>query len=209
MNPGAKVAVGRAADIITVHIWRHPRVRGADGRCVGHTDLALDRRKAKRLAHRIRAFARQHGLPREIVTSPLQRCANVGRVLASWSWIHRIDPLLIEVNFGLWDGRAWSDISRAEVDQWCADLLNNRPGGGEAVAELLRRVSSWRPGTARLAVGHGGWLSAALWLGQHGPVAAASAVAPRDWPAAPAQGSRLMFRLTSGRLAAGRDCSAG
>jgi alpha-ribazole phosphatase len=209
MNPCASSSAEGASGIVTVHIWRHPRARCADGRCIGHTDLELDRRKAKRLAHRIRAFARQHGLPREVVTSPLRRCSDIGRVLAAWGWQHRIDPLLVEVDFGRWDGRAWSDIPQADIDQWCDDLLKHRPGGGESVDQLLLRVGRWRPDQARLAVGHGGWLSAALWLGKQVPAAAGTAIAPCDWPAAPALGSRLVMRLTASRITAGRDVAVG
>lgn len=182
--------VGHAAGGVTVHIWRHPRAQCAEGRCIGRTDLAVDRRKAKRLAHRIRTFARRHGLPRQVVTSPLRRCADVGRVLAAWGWVHRIDPLLIEVDFGHWDGKAWADIPRAEVDDWCLDLVRQRPGGGENVDQLLSRVGAWRPGTARLAVGHGGWLSAARWLASHRLTAPGLSITAADWPVAPAHGSR-------------------
>lgn len=176
------------ADTDTVFIWRHPRARGAEGRCIGRTDLAVDPRKAKRLAHRIRAFARRHGLPREVVTSPLRRCADVGRVLAAWGWQHRVDPALIEVDFGGWDGQAWCDVPRFEIDAWCADLVGHRPGGGENVGHLLARVSAWRPGTARLVVGHGGWLSAAQWLTKPGCATAAPRIAAVDWPPATAHG---------------------
>jgi alpha-ribazole phosphatase len=209
MTLPARSAVADVADDTTVHVWRHPRARGADGCCIGRTDLAVDRRKAKRLAHRILAFARLHRLPHVVVTSPLRRCADIGRVLAAWGWKHRIDPLLVEVDFGLWDGRAWSEIPQADIDQWCDDLLNHRPGGGESVDQLLLRVGRWRPDDARLAVGHGGWLSAALWLGKQVPAAAGTAIAPCDWPAAPALGSRLVMRLTASRITANRDVAAG
>jgi len=59
---------------MAVLAWRHPRPIGADGRCIGgRTDLPVDARKAKRLAHRIRAVARREGLVREAVCSPLER----------------------------------------------------------------------------------------------------------------------------------------
>lgn len=183
------------ADTDSVFIWRHPRARGAEGRCIGRTDLAVDPRKVKRLAHRIRAFARRHGLPREVLTSPLRRCADVGRVLAAWGWQHRIDLALIEVDFGDWDGRSWACIPRAEVDGWCADLVHYRPGGGENVDQLLGRVGAWRPGTARMAVGHGGWLSAALRSAKRGRDTAAPRIAAADWPVAPAHCSCTTFRL--------------
>ena len=44
---------------MTLSVWRHPQPVGAAGRCIGHTDLPVDARKAKRLAHRIRQAARQ------------------------------------------------------------------------------------------------------------------------------------------------------
>ncbi|RZL33467.1 MAG: fructose-2,6-bisphosphatase, partial [Rubrivivax sp.] len=90
-------------------IWRHPKPRGAEGRCIGgRTDLAVDPRKAKRLAHRIRANARRHALPREVVTSPLARAADVGRWLKRWGFRWRVDAALAEMDFGAWDGRGWS-----------------------------------------------------------------------------------------------------
>ena len=61
--------------------WRHPRPDGVAGRCIGHTDVPVDRRRAKRLAHRIRCAARREGWPKGVWTSPLRRCADVGRWL--------------------------------------------------------------------------------------------------------------------------------
>ena len=62
----------------TLYAWRHPRAIGAEGRCIGRTDLHVDPRRAKRLAHRIRALARRQRLPRIVITSPLQRSRAVG-----------------------------------------------------------------------------------------------------------------------------------
>lgn len=165
--------------------WRHPPARGAHGRCIGHTDLPVDPRRAKRLAHRIRAQARRWGLPCHVVTSPLQRSADVGRWLARWGWRHRIDPALSEVDFGAWDGRPWADIPRQAVDTWCADFVHHAPGDGESVAALLRRVRDFDPGPARVIVTHGGWLSAVAWLQSNDAAAPASA----SWPGAPRHGS--------------------
>ncbi len=44
------------------------------------------------------------------------------------------------MDFGAWEGQAWSAIPRAEIDAWAADPLRYQPGGGEAVADVLRRV---------------------------------------------------------------------
>lgn len=176
-----------------LHAWRHPRLRGTEGLCIGRADWPVHPRRVKRLAHRIRAFARRQGLPRSVVTSPLQRCRAVGQWLARWGWQHRSDPLLLELDFGRWDGQPWRAVARAEIDAWCARFPHHAPGGGECVAALLERVRRFDAGTAcRVVVTHGGWLSAAQWRQAHGDAAPCS----DGWPAAPRCGQRLDLGLT-------------
>ena len=168
---------------VDLWVWRHPRAIGAAGRCIGRSDLAVDPRKAKRLAARIRQAARRHGLPREIWTSPLQRAAAVGRVLRGWGWRHHVDARLHELDFGDWDGLSWRDIDRGEVARWEADFVHHAPGGGESQAALRSRIEAFLAETAPrgagprpvLAVSHAGWISAWLAGGECRDAA--------DWPA--------------------------
>jgi alpha-ribazole phosphatase len=178
--------------------WRHPRPIGFEGRCIGRTDLPVDRRKAKRLAHRIRQAARHHGWPQVVHTSPLRRCAEVGRWLRRWGWRHHVDPALLEMDFGRWDGLAWADIPHAEVDAWVADFAGHAPGEGESLQAMLTRVAAWAPcqtppatlpaasptSAPFLIVAHAGWMLARQWCANHAepPLAAA------EWPRAPAYG---------------------
>ena len=173
---------------MSLHVWRHPKPGGALGLCVGRTDLAVDRRKAKRLAHRIRAHARCLSLPRRILTSRLQRSALVGRLLAGWGWRHTVDPRLDEFDFGSWDGRPWAEVSRDEIDAWSEHFATHRAGGGESVAELLGRCRAFMAEQRDCCVvAHAGWISAACW------VQANSDEAPRasTWPAALAYGRHI------------------
>lgn len=165
-------------------VWRHPRAVGAHGRCIGRTDLRVDPRRAKRLAHRVRHCARRQGLPRCVVTSPLQRTAAAGRWLRRWGWRHHIDAALLEMDFGAWDGRQWEHIARSEIDAWCGDFLHHRPGQGESLAQMLQRVAAWSAPPGSCVIGHAGWMLARRWLasGQAPPLKAA------DWPAAPPHG---------------------
>lgn len=163
--------------------WRHPKARGAAGRCIGQTDLPVDPRKARRLAHRIRAVARRQSLPRVVTVSALRRARDVGRWLARWGWQVHVDARLNELDFGAWDGLPWSAIAWSDVQAWQDDLLHHAPGGGESLAALAARVRSFlaEPAPAvRLVVTHGGWLNA--WL--HVP-SGATALAATDWPPAP------------------------
>lgn len=174
-------------------IWRHPKPRGAAGRCIGsRTDLPVDARKAKRLAHRIRAHARRHGLAREVVTSPLARAAAVGRCLAGWGFRWHVDAALAEMDFGAWDGQLWADIPPATFERWMNDFNGFSFDGGEPLQALLARVSVWQPPCA-LAVGHGGWINAWLWCTQK----KGQVPSPDTWPASPPYG-----RATSARSAA-------
>ena len=171
-----------------LNVWRHARPVAAAGRCIGHTDLRVDRRKSKRLAHRIRAWVRRHGAARVVVTSPLRRGADTGRWLARWGWRHVVDPRLIELDFGAWDGCAWAEISVVAIDAWCADFASHRPGGGESVTSLLERCATFIADAPAdgVVVGHAGWISAALWLQQ------ADGASPQaaSWPRALGYGAR-------------------
>jgi alpha-ribazole phosphatase len=177
-----------------LYLWRHPRPIGAAGRCIGHTDLAVDPRRAKRLAHRIRRHARRLALPREVCTSPLRRSAEVGRWLARWGWTHRIDAALTELDFGTWDGRSWDAIGEPAVTAWCADFAHYRGHGGESLSRLFDRCAAWLDASAGSAtcciVGHAGWIGAARCLQEgRGLPRAASA-----WPAPLSHGRRLELR---------------
>lgn len=175
--------------------WRHPQPSDAQGRCIGRTDVKVPARRAKRLARRIQKTARHHGLPRVVHTSPLQRCALVGRYLRRWGWRHVQDPALLELDFGTWDGQRWPDIQKADIDAWCDEFAAHAPGGGEALQSLLTRARAWVPTSQARAqedaviVGHAGWMLARRWVHEH-------ALAPcraDQWPAAPPYGA--LWRL--------------
>lgn len=177
--------------------WRHPKPLEAAGRCVGgRTDLRVDPRRTRRLAGRIAAAARREELPREIWTSPLARCADVGRLLAHrHRFVHRVDARLAELDFGCWDGRPWSAIAASEVARWEADFAHFAPGGGESLAALVARVRDFvgeraarSGGGAVLVVGHAGWIQAAQLEPGNLPDAG-------QWPAPIRYGSSVRLRL--------------
>jgi alpha-ribazole phosphatase len=155
-----------------IHVWRHPKPSQVQGRCIGVSNVHVDARKAKRLAHRIRQYARKNGGQQVVFTSPLQRCARVGQWLSCWGWAHCIDPRLAELDFGAWEGQLWLAIERAAIDQWCENFANCAPGGGEALSGLIERCEDFmqeaclRSGPVYM-VGHAGWINALRWLSMH------------------------------------------
>jgi alpha-ribazole phosphatase len=116
-----------------ITLIRHPRPDVAPGICYGRSDLAPGTDSAE-CAARLRAELPAH-LP--VFTSPLRRCLELARALHAQPVV---DPRLIEMNFGTWEMRAWSDIPRSEIDAWSAAPLDYTPPGGEPVTAVRERV---------------------------------------------------------------------
>jgi alpha-ribazole phosphatase len=180
---------------LEIWVWRHPRAVGAEGRCIGHTDFPVDRRRVKRLAHRIEREARRHGLPRVVWSSPLARCAAVGRALRRRGFVHHIDARLAELDFGSWEGRDWRDIPAAEIARWEAGFSSFAPGGGESLVQLVLRTRAFLADRAAdqaarvlLVVGHAGWINTLGLDPQNLPDAA-------HWPSAPGHGALVRHGL--------------
>lgn len=170
------------------YIWRHPKPIGADGFCIGQTDIDVDKRELKRLANKIQRFVRLNQLPKVIWVSPLQRSLKVGEILAQHGFRYHVTPELAEINFGNWDGQPWAQIPKQEIDDWCDHFADFAPNDGESLQQLFERVENWLNEMAAqnsgqkpvLAVGHAGWINAASMIaaGQEAPKIAA------DWPQA-------------------------
>ncbi|MDI1338690.1 histidine phosphatase family protein [Polaromonas sp.] len=127
---------------MTLWLVRHAQVLLAPGTCYGALDVAADpaatQQSATALAAVLPAGAR-------ILTSPLQRCEQLAQALI---WLRpdlplQTDARLQEMNFGAWEGRRWSDITRSDIDAWMADFAGHTVGGhGESVHAVMARVAS-------------------------------------------------------------------
>lgn len=117
---------------------RHPRPDVAPGLCYGSSDVPVAPEETGRVYQRLLAAGLPPALP--VYASPLGRCAGLAQALAAPIF----DPRLAEMDFGAWELRSWEDIPRNEVDAWAADLLHYRPGGGECVFDVARRVDAFR-----------------------------------------------------------------
>ena len=127
-------------------LWaaRHPPVV-ARGLCYGRADVQLAE-SAERAADELRGTFPQ--APCSVVwSSPSSRCASVAKVLAShWQADLRLDARLSELDFGDWEGRAWSSIEREEpaaFSTWMNDWKTAAPPGGESIEALAARVGAW------------------------------------------------------------------
>jgi alpha-ribazole phosphatase len=76
-----------------------------------------------------------------IVSSPAQRCRGLAIAVATRDRVPLAeDDRLLELDFGRWEGRAWADIDRGEIDAWAANPFDHAPGGGESVRSLCGRL---------------------------------------------------------------------
>jgi len=144
---------------------RHPQPEVAPGLCYGSADVSTSIEAITQVATALRAAGLPGRLP--VYASPLARCATLAAAL---DVPVTFDARLAEMDFGAWEMRAWDAIPRAEVDAWAADLLHYRPGGGENVLEVARRVAAFRQALrhpAALVICHAGTirLLSALHLG--------------------------------------------
>lgn len=114
-----------------IYLIRHPAVAVQD-RCYGQSDVALAE-PVDRLALRL-----QQKLPAEftLLSSPLSRC----RLLAEALGTPRLDPRLMEINFGAWEMRCWDSIERSQIDAWAEDTLGFAGHGGESVLQMAERA---------------------------------------------------------------------
>jgi alpha-ribazole phosphatase len=118
---------------------RHPQPEIAPGICYGRADISASLDAVEQVAAKLRAAGLPGPLP--VYASPLARCALLAEALKTPV---TLDARLAEMDFGAWEMRAWDAIPREEVDAWAADLLHYRPGGGENVLDVARRVAAFR-----------------------------------------------------------------
>ena len=150
-------------------LLRHTTPDVQPGICYGQLDLDV---AATFDAEADKAFA---ALPRvdRIVTSPLKRCHKLAEVISDRNQRpFEQDARLMEMDFGTWEGVAWDDIPRPEIDEWGENFLHARPHGGENVMQLRTRamqaISEWNdPATQTLIVTHAGIIRIALAKGDY------------------------------------------
>ncbi len=112
----------------------------AQKRLQGHADIPLTE-DAKTQVGRWR-------LPRSLLmfdwySSPLVRARETAALLGLAT---RVEPLLIEMNWGQWEGHRLSDLRDElgeEMDRNEARGLDFRPPGGESPRDVQRRIRPW------------------------------------------------------------------
>ncbi|MEO6018608.1 MAG: histidine phosphatase family protein [Polaromonas sp.] len=172
-------------------LWlvRHATPLVEPGICYGRQDVAAD---ADATAECARALAPLLPATTRVISSPLQRCEQLTRILLELrpDLACEIDPRLQEMNFGDWEGRAWQNIPQPELQAWTDGFAHYRVGGhGESASDIMARVAA--------AFDEVRGPSDTLWVTHAGVIRAAELLArgvrqinrAADWPvAAPGYG---------------------
>jgi alpha-ribazole phosphatase len=146
-----------------LYLVRHAQPDVPEGVCYGSTDLPVRAGSQQRaLAHLVEILPRRT----PIFSSPLQRCRALADALSRKldAAEPALDARLVEMDFGAWEMNAWDDIPREEVDAWVADLIGYRPGGGESLGDVARRVRAFQEDLCAMH------LPAAIIVGHAGPI---------------------------------------
>ena len=136
---------------------RHPVVAFAAGLCYGRLDVPI-----KCSADVTPMVARLGNLaPFEVWASPAVRCRAVADAISDRFGVPaRFDLRLLELDFGDWEGRPWSEIPIADLDRWAVDPGGFAPPGGESGEALTARVRDFYRTACRaerlVVVTHGG-----------------------------------------------------
>lgn len=142
-----------------IHLLRHTEPAIPPGYCYGQMDLGLADSYGEELQQ---AKARVANGYDAVYASSLYRCERLARDLDGGE--PAFDPALLELDFGDWEGEAWSRIPGEDLDHWMADIAKRRVPGGESLEILYERVRAFlerlreRRGNAEkvLLVTHGG-----------------------------------------------------
>jgi len=112
-----------------------------------------------------------------VLSSPLARArATAGVIAAALGLAVETDARLVEMDYGEWDERSFSDLPRAELARWRSDAAF-APPGGESLLAVGQRVSSLctdlLDGPSVVAVSHVSPIKAAvLWAMDADPLLA-------------------------------------
>ena len=166
-----------------IFLVRHGDVDVPSGVCYGQLDCAVTssfNKDAQKLIDYFQTHClfseHQHQLQHHkeqkldlpiIITSPLQRCAQLAEGLQTYfdnnysgtkdltskgsaskdatsKSVVQINQDFKEINFGQWEGQSWQSIGQKNIEEWNNDLLHFTFPGGESARSFDRRViNAW------------------------------------------------------------------
>ncbi|PJZ56219.1 alpha-ribazole phosphatase [Leptospira barantonii] len=128
-----------------LYLIRHTTPDVPKGTCYGRTDVPLIPGFQSEFDS---VFEKIRTVPERIYSSPSSRCKLLAEFLIEKEpkGILEYSTCLMELNFGIWEGKLWSDISEEESDSWTKNFVNEKTPNGESYLEMFQRVSEFLDG---------------------------------------------------------------
>lgn len=124
-----------------VFLFRHTSVIFGRETCYGQQDVDV----AGTFAEELRVLQEKLNdieTPDACYCSPLKRCVRLADEI--YPGKHVIDSRLMEMNFGRWELRKWSEIGQEDIAGWIKDFVNVPAPGGESFRGLIERsIAFW------------------------------------------------------------------
>jgi alpha-ribazole phosphatase len=159
--------------MLHLYLVRHTSVAAPAGTCYGQTDVALADTfsvEAEVVRNTIKDISFD-----AVYSSPLSRCTRLAEYCGFSNY--KLDARLMEMHFGDWENRLWSDITDPHLQRWFDAWATERATNGESFADVCHRASdfieslSWDGEDVRMLLfTHAGFIRA-LWvaLGMRSP----------------------------------------
>lgn len=158
------------ASDVALYVIRHGETDwNAERRYQGQADVPLNDNGRLQAARNGKALADLNLAWEKLdfVASPLGRAREtmeiVRRQLSLPVNNYSVDPALMELSYGAWQGTLQSDLPTTDPQGWSArskDPYHWRPDGGESYADLVQRTKVWLDTVTKdsVVVAHGGTL---------------------------------------------------
>jgi alpha-ribazole phosphatase len=123
---------------MSIYLIRHTTPLIEKGICYGQSDIDVTD------SFESEAKLIRKALPpldmKQVFSSPLQRCYKLAGHLFPDHLI-AIEPDLMEIHCGEWEGLHWDAIPREVIDPWMKDFVNVCIPGGESYVQMHARVT--------------------------------------------------------------------
>lgn len=118
---------------------RHTSVNVPKGVCYGQTDVELNATfpdEASKVKENLKNYKFDI-----VYSSPLKRCVELAQYNGYVSPLK--DDRLMELNFGDWEMKTYSEIKDPRLQEWFTDYINVSAPGGESVIDQQKRFSEF------------------------------------------------------------------
>lgn len=125
-----------------IYLVRHTSIEVGKGICYGQSDVDVKESftaEAALVKERLEEIIRGGVSFSEVYCSPLQRCRKLAQFCGYSSPL--IEERVLEINFGEWEMKPFSEIKDPRLLEWYDDYLNVRATGGESFRDQYNRVS--------------------------------------------------------------------